>query len=234
MKRRYIFLLACAVQNCTVHQEPISVGQVCPDVRDIGAPVPGSELLDDFEDGDLTVLANADRTGRWTLFQDDTDPTINLANSSECAARGARALRVETAGTRDWGAAAAVFFLADSSMTYDLSGYRGLSFWAADAAEGQGLALRFGLNTVDTAYGMGCTTCSDNYNTEVSLSSAWQRVDVEFAQLAQEGWGVPQKPLDLRRALSLVLWLSPRPIPNQPPVPGRPVELWIDDVRLTR
>ena len=79
-----------------------------------------------------------------------------------------------------------------------------------------------GLVTVDTAWNGGvCNTyCLDFHGIDVTPSTTWQRFEIRFDELRQQGWGDVQAPLRRDQMVGFVLW------------PNRKSNLWIDDIRF--
>jgi hypothetical protein len=77
------------------------------------------------------------------------------------------------------------------------------------------------VTTVDNAWNSDlCSVCMDYYRTTITLTRQWQRFELPFDALAQEGTGDPITPLRKDQLVGLIFW------------PARPLDLWLDDVRF--
>jgi hypothetical protein len=176
---------------------------------------PGSTPNDisDFEDGSGSVLANGGRNGGWYSYV-DTATTCKvmpapggMAGAAEipggrCASLFAMhftgmGCSVFGAGVgTDLAAPAATDAGATSTakVPYDVSMYTGISFWSrAD----KGTSMRFKMPMTDdtkTTDGGNCTEtatakCSDDFGTNIALTTKWVKHTVTFSTMKQEGWG---------------------------------------------
>lgn len=220
--------IASLLPACQPSVEPIKVAAGCPDM-----PIRGPELfadtvpeavIDDFEDGDLKVVAIAGRTGSWYSFP-VASATASGEASTQCVARGTRSGHfVVTAGDNptNWNASMIDPFTA--VIPYDASVWGGFSFWiAAGDPASEGTAMTVGLNTPGVVAGGGCTMCGDYHSTSVTLTRHWTRWSIRFDDLKQRGFGVPaipQVPSD--QLVNFIFW------------PANPFDFWIDDFRFER
>ena len=168
------------------------------------------------------------RDGEWVLIK---DPTLTAAAStagisSQCVARGLLAGHFVPADSADWGAMWTANFraaAASSAQPYDGGKYGGISFWAGfDAKNGAPFSVRVGLVTMDTAWNGGIcgTYCMDFHGSYVIPGTTWQRFELRFDDLRQQGWGDVQAPLRRDQLVGFVVW------------PNQKSDLWIDDVRF--
>jgi hypothetical protein len=188
------------------------------------ASAPAEQLIDDFEDGDQRVATVAGRSGGW-IFGSDGTGAFTVENSQRCAARGEHSGHFTGDGFTDWGSNWTAVFEesnAGTAVGYDATEYRAISFWAAagPAAEPP-FDVPVGVTTMDVAWNSnGCTVCMDYYRTSITLTPTWQRFELPFDALAQEGVGDPLVPLRKDQLVGLIFW------------PARPFDLWIDDARF--
>jgi hypothetical protein len=221
-------LVAAAVAGCGVSLEPIQVAEGCPD-RPLRGPLahegaPAERLIDDFEDGDSKLAPVSGRSGAWVLGSDGTG-ALTVENSSRCAARGERAGHFAGDGFTDWGTNWTAVFEETSgglAVGYDATAYGGISFWAAVGPTAEPpFELPVGVTTMDVAWNSnGCSVCMDYYRTTIALTPRWQRYEIRFDALAQEGTGDPLVSLRKDQLVGLIVW------------PARPFDLWIDDARF--
>jgi hypothetical protein len=195
------------------------------------ANAPADRLISDFEDGSDKLAKVAGRDGLWVLGTDETTTTFFAGPVPDCSVRGQYAAHFTGRGFSDWGANYSAIFRAptpaNKAVAYDGRAYGGISFWAAfGPANPAAFRLPVGLSTLDTAwnsprcnYPPGCST--DHYVTRVQLTESWQRFQVRFDAMKQEGWpGAPQVPMDREVMVGLVFW------------PRQAFDIWIDDVRF--
>jgi hypothetical protein len=226
------FLTAAVVLagGCDSTISPIEVAPGCPDQPVRGpeqwAGEPATQLIDDFESGDGKLARAEARDGEWLLSKDQTGATSSAGTSSLCVARGQYAGHLVTSASTDWGALWTAYFRGLGTagpQPYDGSKYGGLSFWAGfDAANGAPLSIRVGLVTMDTApmAGVCSTYCMDFHGIDVTPSAAWQRFELRFADLKQQGWGDVQAPLRRDQLVGFAVW------------PHHQCDLWLDDIRF--
>jgi hypothetical protein len=232
MRRSPIPLLLTAMGSllpaCQPSVEPIKVAAGCPDM-----PIRGPEqyadtvpeaVIDDFEDGDLKVVAIAGRSGSWYSFPVASATAAGEA-STRCVARGTRSGHfVVTSGDNptNWNASMVDPFTA--VIPYDASAWGGFSFWIGTGDPAAvGTAMTVGLNTPGVVAGGGCTMCGDYHSTSVTLTRSWTRWSIRFDDLKQRGFGVPQIPqVPSDQLVNFIFW------------PPNPFDFWIDDFRFER
>jgi hypothetical protein len=218
------------VGGCESTMSPIRVAPGCPEgpMRGPGlwADTPAAQLLDDFESADGRVAKVDGRDGAWLLSTDTGAAPSSAGPNSRCVARGLYAGHFVAGDSTDWGAMWTAGFrttVAGSAQPYDASKYGGLSFWAAfDAANGAPFSIRVGLLNMDTAWNGGVcgTYCMDFHGIDVVPGVAWQRFEIRFSELKQQGWGDVQGPVKRDQLVGFVVW------------PNRQADLWLDDLRF--
>jgi hypothetical protein len=229
------FALAAAVAvagGCDRTVSLIEVAPGCPERPMRGpeqwAAAPETQLIDDFESGGPSIARQEGRDGEWVLSttKDHDAGTSTAGTSSLCVARGLFAGHFVATNSTDWGAMWTADFratLTGIAQPYDGSKYGKLSFWAAfDAANGAPFSIRVGLLTMATAWNGGIcgTYCMDFHGIDVTPGTTWQRFEIRFDYLKQQGWGDVQVPLRRDQLVGFVIW------------PNRQSDLWIDDVRF--
>jgi hypothetical protein len=197
------------------------------------APMAGSSsggMIDDFEDGNQNILELAGRSGAWYVANDGQGTQTPAANmpvvpSLLMPARGMSTRAAHTFGGpfAQWGALIGVSLSSDQA--YDLSRFSGVRFWVRSGAFNPGAAnrVRFMLPTAQTNAGGGCTVCNDHFGVFVPLTPQWTRIEVEFSELAQEGFGAPEPPSPDLTTVSAIQFIFPQ---------GVSFDLWVDDVEL--
>jgi hypothetical protein len=195
-----------------------------------GAPPMAVTMIDDFEDGDNDILEQAGRSGGWYAANDGQGtqtpaPNTPLLPSLLMPPRGMSTRGVHTFGGpfAQWGALIGVSLSSDEA--YDLSDYDGISFWVRSGALAPGAAnrVRFMLPTAQTNDGGGCTICNDHFGVFVPLTPQWTRIEVDFSEVTQEGFGEPELPSPDLTTVSAIQFIFPQDVS---------FDLWVDDVEL--
>jgi hypothetical protein len=224
-----LFAFAASLAACNAAVDPIGVDVVCPDKPLRGpqewANAQPEAVLDDFEDGDLSLIKVAARTGNWYPFPVSSATAAGEA-STKCVARGLRSGHFVATGDGNpgpnWNASMVDPFTA--VIPYDASAWSGFSFWIAmgggTAAEVADMTV--GINTPGVLASEGfCTTCGDYHLTTIKLTRSWTRWSIRFDDLKQRGFGDPPIPLLPRdRLVNFIFW------------PSNPFDIWIDDFRF--
>jgi hypothetical protein len=202
-----------------------------PRCRPASAPGAGVELLDDFEDRDLTLLARGGRNGEWRTGTDGTSggshlPSPFAITTIAACTQNRGYLAIRGSGFTEWGSELAVDFFSPA-RSYDLGDYGGVQFWAR-MASGDG-PVRFQIANRDTdPLGNTCGSgCYNHFGKDLSgLGSTWQLFTIRFAEMRQEqGWGKQiAGGFDAAAAYS-IYFLFPD---------GSTYDLWIDDLALVQ
>jgi hypothetical protein len=221
-----------ALAGCDPSLTLIKVPPGCPDQPLRGpaefAPASPDDVIDDFEDGDLWLSRVAGRTGSWVGFATPGMGTVLGETSDVCVAHGKYSGHFTgnnlMAFGGNWnGVLIDPFALA---IPFDATGYRGFSFWAATGNNAvPPLVMPIGVMTTDTSGPAGlCGPCGDYYRVRgsIPLTHTWTRQEVNFADLAQSGQGLPQVQLRRAQLVSIMIW------------PENTYDIWIDDVRFEK
>jgi hypothetical protein len=202
-----------------------------------GGPVtaPG-DLLDGFEDEDLTLEQSGGRGGVWYLFDDGTagsvgpSPLVTSKVVDAPAALGLFGLHITASGFSGYGSGLGVDFKA-GKKAYDASKYSGVRFWAR---VGEGKNTRHRLQLVDATtdkLGGKCNPsldapegekCDDHFGKNLVLTTDWTLYVVPFSDLSQIGWGLPGASLDKATLYGLQLTAKPK----------LDVDLWLDQIEF--
>ena len=145
------------------------------------------------------------RSGVWFTYNDGTPTGMQFPSPSwSCfpvaldmnpLSGGHYVASMQGGGFTTWGAGMGLVFTA-GGCPYDASVYQGVRFLArAD----QPLVMSTLFPTADTnppSSGGTCQeltghTCFDSYQMQIGLSTGWQKFNLDFKSLAQEGWGQP-------------------------------------------
>lgn len=208
-----------------------------------GAPSGSFELIDDFEDGDAVVLPSHGRNGPWYTVADAT-PGGKLSMFAVAAPTGAGAavgstlaVHFTATGFTDWGAGvgADLVNIAGKKVTYDVSAYTGVHFYAKVAA-GASTTLKLLVPTTYSDPSSGICSdavpatvpskrCSDHLFSQKTITTTWASYDVLFKDLSQQGFGLLQAKLDPKSLYSLQFAMTAKLMGAV-----APVDLWLDDV----
>jgi hypothetical protein len=175
-------------------------------------------MIDDVEDGDLTICGNGGRVGTW--YTNDSSTLVTPSLGGLPAVRSDSSVCMETAasGSTTW--ATLGFTLKGTSVAtrlpYDISAYTGLRFWArrgaASSYPSSVIVQLIQTNTTTVAEGGTCNTsvyeCSDHYAYGVSVSTAWAEYQLPFTSFYQSStWG-SYFPRDLTSVLAIEFLLK--------------------------
>lgn len=205
-----------------------------------GGPVAGDgDLLDDFEDENLTLEQTDTRGGVWYTFTDGTvgtiapTPLVVTANSGAPAALGGFALHITATGftsTGTVGSGLGVDF-RNLKKVYNASTFTGIRFWAkVGAGKNTKHRVQIADATTDKA-GLKCnpaanapngTKCDDHFGIAQTFTTTWAQYTVRFDALTQLGWGNPADALDTAAVYGLQITAAPKAA----------VDLWLDQVEL--
>ena len=185
-------------------------------------------VVDDGEDNNNQVLAQKGRGGYWYTFADKAGTTITPtagaaggtfsmspggANGSGFAAR----INGKITGTGTVFAGVG-FNFADPKAPFDVSAYKGISFWAR-RGETSASSLRVKLPDVNTE-------CFNDFGVDIELTPTWTKYTVIFGAAQQmPGWGAPRPSAVESTKMFGVQW--------QVNTPGAEYDVWIDDVQFT-
>jgi hypothetical protein len=213
---------------CTANLDPIEVDLGCPQQPLRGpeefAATPADLTIDDFEDGDLFLARVAGRNGPWIMTSDLTSTMISARTTARCVARGGQSAHYSGAGMTGWGSQWMGIFVdsfGGPPIPFDGRGLSGISFWAAVArGTPEPYEIPIGLTTQDTIPSPVCPTCMGFFGRRVTLTSAWTRHVIRFADFAQMGNGAP--PVMFRPGLmsAFIIW------------PTTQFDIYIDDIRF--
>lgn len=174
------------------------------------------ELLDDFEDGDLSLSEEGGRTGEWSAKSSEMG--FSLLVETDLLDAQNKALHFE----HSFDSTITGSFLEGNGF-YDISAYRALEFRVRGPVFGSNdLIFKLATHATTTDYYAGGHTMFPSWHT-VTFCFVHEDPDPEDKyQLKQQGWGGVDEDLLLDLARSMQFFT------NNPD----PVDLWIDDVRL--
>lgn len=191
-----------------------------------------SQLIDDMEDGNATLLGS---NGDWFVFKDSSAGTITppkekpFTMSALSPARGAstKAAVVTVSGFTDWGAAFGFDFsyVKGVRQRTDLKQALAVRFWAKAS---KATTLRVQLPNVDTdtlgglCSGTAESACGAHFTKTVKVGTEWQQATVVFSELKQDLPGRHVPSFDKQHVYSMFFVLGP----------NQTVTVWVDDLAL--
>ncbi len=151
-------------------------------------------LIDDFEDGDDTVLPLEGRVGQWRWARDTdapgTAPALLPIPRPGARASNRMAIHVKGGHLQDWGAIVEFTF---NPSCYDASVYQGLSFQAK--GPGRIFVAPRQVDTIPVAEGGTCVKdnkeCYNPHVKKIELDAEWKTYRVAFSEVEQRGYGQP-------------------------------------------
>jgi hypothetical protein len=206
-----------------------------------GVVVGNPNLLDDFEDQNLTIEETDKRGGVWYTFTNGTngtmepDPLESSANTDAPEALGGFAMHItatDFTGTDAVGSGLGVDF-RDSKKVYDGSKFSGIRFWAkagSTASAKTKRRLQITDSTTDEAGGK-CNPaaaapseekCNAHFGIALTFTTSWAQYSVPFEQLEQPGWGLQADALNTAALYGLQFTAPPSAV----------VDLWLDQVEF--
>jgi hypothetical protein len=194
------------------------------------------DLLDGFEDNDITLEQTSGRGGVWYLFHDATAGTAGPAPlvctklTGAPAALGAYALRITATGFTDYGSGLGVDFRAGKKV-YDASAFTGIRYWAkVGAGKNTRHRVQIADATTDKA-GAKCNPaptapegakCDDHFGFNETFTTSWVQYSHKFTDLTQIGWGNSAKTLDKAALYGLQVTAKM----------NLEVDLWLDQIEF--
>jgi hypothetical protein len=204
-----------------------------------GGPVGDGNLLDDFEDENLTIEQTDTRGGVWYTFTDGTtgtiapSPLVVTANSGAPADLGGFAMHITATGftsTGTVGSGLGVDF-RNLKKVYDASKFTGIRFWAkVGAGKNTKHRVQIADATTDKAGGkcnpaadaVNGEKCDDHFGIGLTFTATWAQYTVRFDKLTQIGWGNPADALDTAAVYGLQITAAPKAA----------VDLWLDQIEF--
>jgi hypothetical protein len=196
----------------------------------------GPDVVDGFEDNDLTLEQTDGRGGVWYLVGDGTvggkltpSPLAPSPNSGAPAALGGYAMHVTATGFTGSGSILGAD-LRDQKLVYNASRFTGIRFWAKVAA-GKNTKLRVQIAdaTTDKTGGkcvplstVPAEKCEDHFGYVATLTTSWAQYSILFKDMTQIGWGKSAPALD--KAAVYGVQFTAKPVPD--------LDLWLDEIEL--
>jgi len=152
-----------------------------------------TSVIDDFEDGDMSLPPLEMRVGPWYAYNDMTVGGTGFGEVSSIK-RGASTKGFHTTGKgfTTWGSGCGTDLNhASNKLPYNASAYAGVTFWARAETP---LIVTVALPDLDTdklTVGKTCTECDHHYIKNVSVTAAWQRFTILWSDLTLEPGGAP-------------------------------------------
>jgi len=206
----------------------------CTAVPDVGV-MPIGAIINDMEAG--TAIQTTATPGYWYTYNDMTvgatqTPVVNgtFVTAQLVPPRGASTYAVHTTGSgfTGWGAGMGFNFIGPKMSTVDASKYKGVTFYA----KGTG-SVRVNVLTKATApEGCVCGSqpkgCFDHFSVLKTLTSGFTQFNINWADLAQQGYGAPAT-FDPKTLLGMN-FQSLNPSTTFPSASPYSVDFWIDDI----
>jgi hypothetical protein len=124
------------------------------------------------------------------------------------------------------------FGFADPPTAFDISKFTGIVFWGMSSAANS-VKVQIANDDSDPAGGKcGMTDastarCWDSYATYLSFTDKWQKFEVKFSKLRQDGWGMEVPTFDATTARGINFLVQG---PTSTTAPAINADFWIDDV----
>jgi hypothetical protein len=198
------------------------VNPTSPDMENTseGKPCPAEGKIDDAEDNNNQVLVQDGRAGYIYTYVDPGGSTIDPPGSQF-------AMRIHGDLSKGEPVYAALGMnFADPRGPYDLSKYKGVSFFAKKGpGTSSKVRIKFPDKNTDPDGGV-CGHCANDFGMDLTLSEEWQKYTVPFSALRQQaGWGNPRpRGLDTSAVYALQFQVSEK---------GKKFDVMIDDIAFT-
>jgi endoglucanase len=186
-------------------------------------------MIDDLEDGNGQILPLEERAGYWYTFADEEGTTI-LPDGELVPAKGGAAgsqlaarIKGKTADERNvW--AGMAFSLTNPKGTYDVSRYKGISFYARKG-KGSTAVMVFRMPDANSdPQGGVCKSCWNDFAAQLTLTDHWQKFVLPFSELKQEpGWGERHEEPALDKVFELRWQIKTRNVDY---------DIWVDQIRF--
>jgi hypothetical protein len=201
-----------------------------------GGAATGPELVDGFEDEDLTLEQTDGRGGVWYLVGDGTvgtvgpDPLACSPNSGAPVDLGGYAMHITATGFTGSGSILGADF-RDKKKVYDASRFTGIRFWAkVGAGKNTKHRVQIADATTDKAGGkcdpaataVAAEKCDDHFGFAATFTTSWAQYSITFKQMTQLGWGKPGTALDKAAVFGVQFTAKPK----------LDVDLWLDQIEF--
>jgi hypothetical protein len=236
--------LGCSGESASSDDDD-GTGMEDPGLLQVCAEYPGPDdpnaLVDDLEDGDGEVADVGGRVASWWVVSDETaggtiTPAANAAPAPELLSQercgSTYAMRLTGEGFTAWGATLVAGMNYDgasqSIQPVDLSGYRGLMFWAR-VGELHNSTVRVQFQDSNTeALGGVCNPepsspdeCYNGWGTQIlPLDTEWRLYRIPFRNLGQRDFGYRAQSFVTSAVYNIEWNLDPNAV----------FDLWIDDL----
>ena len=176
-------------------------------------------LIDDFEDGNSDVGAVDGRVGGWFLATDgtgSTTPTAPIAPKPATGGMPGNALHVTGTGLTSWGASLSAS-ITPAMGCYDASKFTGITVML----KGSGSIW---VSVLTAAVRGAAEGQRNHYKKQVTLTTDWTPVTINFSELTQPGgWGLVV-PFDATKVYGIDFGPA-----TAPPTPTA-FDFWIDNL----
>jgi hypothetical protein len=208
------------------------------------AVYPSLDMIDDMEDGDLSIREANGRVGAWQAFNDGTatgteesamtamNPPRMITGSEEGTGRtmSLHGYHVAGGGYSGWGAGWMVDFNTASGARepYDASNYAGIVFWGKSDGAPTTVKVALPDRYSDAGGGIcdpndtrvGGRGCYDDFAMNIVLGKQWRRYEIAFASVATGNWGLRHQ-FDTQHVFGIKFSVMPS---------YAKFDAWVDDV----
>lgn len=193
------------------------------------------DLLDGFEDEDLTLEQTDGRGGVWYLVGDGTtgtvapSPLVCTPNSGAPVELGGYAMHITATGFTGSGSLLGAD-LRNKKLVYNGSKFTGIRFWAK-VGTGKNTKHRVQISDSTTdAAGAKCVPastvatekCDDHFGMNMTFTTAWAQYTITFAQMTQLGWGKSAAAINKAALYGFQVTAKPK----------LDVDLWLDQIEF--
>ncbi|HEX2870704.1 MAG TPA: hypothetical protein VHP33_05595 [Polyangiaceae bacterium] len=195
------------------------------------------DLLDGFEDDDLTLEQTDGRGGVWYLVGDGTtgtvapSPLVCTPNSGAPVDLGGFAMHITATGFTGSGSLLGAD-LRNTKLVYNGSKFTGIRFWAkVGAGTGKNKTHRVQLSdsTTDAAGGkcvpastVATEKCDDHFGKSMTFTTEWKQYSITFAEMTQLGWGKSAAAINKAALYGFQVTAKPK----------LDVDLWLDQIEF--
>ena len=186
-------------------------------------------LVDNFDDGDNVIQPLENRNGHIYTIADALGSTITPSTTTTFtgSSPGHSGLGAHFTGhvanSNNGPYAALEMDFKNPRATYNTSRYTGFTFWAKKGSSSANSAIRIKVpdHNTDAAGGV-CTSCGNDFGTNLTLTTTWTQYTVRFATLTQESGGSPRPPsIDATQLYGIKFQAQSK---------NANYDIWVDDV----
>jgi hypothetical protein len=192
------------------------------------------DLVDDMEDANQFIVPASGRAGAWYSFADSKSAAKVTIEAGLLRGESKYNAHLTSIGFAEYGGMGFALNSNGTPRAYDASAYRGVELWvrvATGTVDVAHLAIsdRFthpGGQECDPGVPNGSEACFDDWLAPLlGLTGDWQRFEVTWMDLHQQGWGhAGGAQIDIATLFEVQLQIGA----------AADVDVWVDDVALLR